>query len=213
MRGSSKYGFAIALTLASGSIFAARAEEPKEPEFKGFYFGRTTLSEWRQAAHESGKDLTGRIVNLAPYCEEEGRYNSKTDAALGIKRCSWYTPSAVTKIFGVGQAGTKFDDWVFLDGVLAEFTALSYPAQLPNLLPALRAKYGEPTVTSTPPLQNAFGAQFTNEIYIWRLSTMVITVMKYAERLDTLGITISNPHLSEEIKRRRAQTPVDTKGL
>src|ERR1700730_40312 len=212
-----KLRFCLALVASSLALNVAVSAERKDFEFKGFIFGGTTISEWRKAVHEVGPDMharPGKLFVLAPYCEEEGRNSSKSETALGIRRCSWYTPVKHLKSLAVGQASTNYDEWVFVDGVLTSFLAEMYVAQMPNLLPPLQAKYGAPSRVQTQKLRNAFGAEFTNYIYEWQLgSSMQITVTKYSGDLTTSSIVISNPALSKELKRRKDSTPVDKSGL
>jgi hypothetical protein len=194
---------------ANGPVSAER----KDLEFKGFQFGKTILSEWRRVVHETDVDYSGKRITVAPYCEEEGRLSLRAEKAPGIKRCSWYNPSVRKKTFVVGQASTNYNEWVFVDGVLASFFATMYQAQLPNLLPSLRAKYGAPNQVRTEKLQNVFGATVTNEIYEWQLGSIEITVSKYFSDLNTSEIAISNPALSKELRRRIERAPVDKSGL
>ena len=192
----------------------------KEWEFKNFVFGRTRISEWRGTVHQTATDFLGRTVTIAPYCEEEGRYANRDEVAVGIRRCNWYTPSASDTNVGVagtllqvGNAVANSDEWVFIDGVLAQYNATMYEAQLENLLPPLRAKYGEPTRHHTERMKNAFGANYTNDIYEWHLGNMDIVVRKYLGRLDQSGITISNPRLQKELDARFKRMHASTSGL
>lgn len=206
---------AVVFALASIPICA----DGKEWEFKGFVFGHTTLALWQAAVHQTAKDVLGQTVTIAPYCEEQGRYADQAEVAVGVKRCSWWTPDASDTSAGVsvgmlqiGEAGANSDDWVFLDGVLAEFSATMYETQLHNLLPPLYAKYGKPTVR-TEQVQNRFGAKFTNEIYEWQLGSMTIVVRKYLDRLDESGMEIFSPDLLPKLEARLKQKHVSTKGL
>ena len=72
-----------------------------------------------------------------PDCGEEGKYEDKAEVAVGIRRCSWFTPSAgdtdagvADTMLQVGDAAANSDEWVFVDGVLAQYNALLYEAQL-----------------------------------------------------------------------------------
>ncbi len=203
------------VTLCTGSAVS------KEWEFKGFVFGRTTISDWRATVHRTARDSLGQIVVIAPYCGEEGRYEDKAEVAVGIRRCSWFNPSARDTDAGVagtmpwlqvGDAIANSDEWVFVDGVLAQYNAILYEAQLGNLLPSLRAKYGEPKMRSEQ-VQNAFGAKFTNEIYEWHLGNMDIMVQKYFGQLDECGITIFNAALQKTLDTRIERKAVSTSGL
>jgi hypothetical protein len=143
--------FGLALAASTSALCPPASAGSKDVEFKGFVFGKTTISEWRNTVHEVGLDVPGQMgfagttIILAPYCEEEGMYSDETETALGIKRCSWYSPDSHLKTFAIGPAATQLDEWVFVDGVLAEFWATMYVSQLSNLLPPLRAKYGAPS--------------------------------------------------------------------
>jgi hypothetical protein len=211
----------LSLAVSTFCVLATVSSQAngKEWEFKGFEFGRTTFSQWEAAVHQTARDLSGETVTVAPYCSEQGRYEDQAEAAVGVKRCSWWSPSASDTSAGVaagmlqiGEAGANTDEWVFLDGVLAQFSATLYVTQLHNFLPALIAKYGTPVIRIQK-VQNAFGAQFTNEIYEWHLGTMVIVVRKYLDRLDEAGITISNPISQQKLEARLKLKHVSTKGL
>jgi hypothetical protein len=218
----SQLGFCLALVACSLAFNVAVSEEGKDLEFKGFVFGKTTLSEWKKAVHEVGLDrrypdgLKEKMV-IAPDCKEEERRSDNTETALGIKRCSWYTSDARyaqdRKSFAVGGVSTVHDEWVFVDGVLTLFSAITHPHELPGLLRPLQAKYGDPSRIQTEKLHNAFRAEFTNYIYEWQLGSMQITVTKYSGDLNTSRIVISNLALSKELKRRRDSVPVDKSGL
>ncbi len=192
-------------------VLPAHAQQEK-PEFKGFYFGETTYQEWRSKVHETG-EIYGKHETIAPYCKEDGAHGYFDDPEIGIKNCSWYNPSYLFDNIPVGQAATNSDSWVFLDDVLVSFSASLYIAQLQNLLRPLNAKYGPPNDVLTETLTNAFGAEFTNEIHIWVLPEMTITVSKYAGTIDTSMILISNPGLNEEQQSRKNSLEEDVSGL
>jgi len=217
MVGKSKLVAAIFSVVVSSGI--AGPAIGKDLEFKGFVFGRTTFSEWQAAMHKTATDFLGSTVTIAPYCEEQGKYVDQAEVAVGVKRCSSFTPSAGDTNVGVagtmlqvGDAVANTDEWVFVDGVLAQYNATLYHAQLGNLLPPLRAKYGNPTEHSDQ-VQNAFGAKYVNTVYEWQLDGMNIVVRGYQGRLDQSGITIFNPLLQNKLETKEKQKPVSKSGL
>jgi hypothetical protein len=179
--------FLLALTAA--------AQSPPSPySVKADRLGETVM-EWTRNNPESAKcDNTAR--------DDLPRSGDRTWAAYCLNRSA-----KTTEGFTYGTAPLLMQAaWFHNDSLYrVEMTLLS-DESLPDLMSALKQKFGKPVSKRTTRVQNGFGSQFQEKRLTWtnKISTLELTYSTVPGRRPSLAFTLEAPR--DDAQSKRAQT-------
>lgn len=109
------------------------------------------------------------------------------------------------------------DAALFFGFIRNQATVLSVtlsPKDFDAVAAALKNKYGEPTTTETPMVQNRAGMQFENTILSWTLGDEMLRARRYASNLDKSSVTvISKKYAADYVDRKNEETRSRAKDL
>jgi hypothetical protein len=199
----------LALLLLSAP---ADAQTRETFDFRGLTLGMT-LDEARNMRMDSYPDLqTANLVCTGDPVVGPISYFAvhltAPEAAAGIRRCAYYNPP---RVFGPGP-GSTFDQEAILSigsqystgrlgygfdffpdpetGVLRLYhvRVQTNANAFEEVRVALEAKFGQPTRTSTEPVQNGMGAVFNSTVVSWRREDATLNLYSRSGRVDRMAV-------------------------
>jgi hypothetical protein len=105
----------------------------------------------------------------------------------------------------VGYNGARFcsmTDLQFVDGKLAYMFCQLGHFRYSDIVEAITAKYGKPSVVSSHEVKTRMGATFTSADFAWSNGMSSIKTNEYYDDLDTSMIVLESPRLHKEYQER-----------
>jgi hypothetical protein len=147
------------------------------------------------------------------------------EEALGVKKCVWIDTSAnppnpmggSVEALGFASSGYGTYDYSFKfmpdpkDGVMRfyEFEGSSNRNATDDVIKALTAKFGDPTITISK-VQNQLGASFDQVTAVWANPAASITVQDRWTKVDDMVIIVDDSRLEEIYTKAKAAKNAST---